>query len=408
MARRVEARHHGGGDVTLLSPDTLPGVQAALRRAGVDGWLLYDFRENNPIARHLIGLEVALSRRIFVFVPAQGLPVAVTHHIEQAQWSFWPAAWGRERYSAWPTLTEILARLVGGKRVAMEYSGEDAVPYLDRVPAGVLELVRTAGAAVVSSGELVSEFYAAWGDAGLAAHRRAAEVIAAAAHDAFLWMGTELRGGRPVHEHEVQARLLEAFARAGLETYAPPNVSADANAADPHYEPSAERPVPIRPGSVVLIDLWAKEPGGIYADQTWMAVCGPPNDRAAQIWTTIRDARDAAIAFIEREIAARRTVRGADVDDACRQVVRARGLGEFFTHRTGHSIDTRDIHGAGPNLDNLETRDVRTLIPGVGFSIEPGVYCPGEIGMRTEVNGFISAAGLLITPREIQRELMIA
>jgi Xaa-Pro aminopeptidase len=289
----------------------------------------------------------------------------------------------------------------------MEYSEGNAVPYLDRVPAGLLELIRESGATVVSSADLVSQFNATWTSNELERHRRAAELIASIAQDTLAHAVSSASRGERVHEHELQARIMDAFGRSGLETSSPPNVSVGANAADPHYEPSAERPQVVEPGSVVLIDLWAREPNGPYADQTWMAVAGPPTARAMAIWEAIRDARDAAIDHLRTRLSAGDQLRGADVDDVARAVVAERGFGEYFTHRTGHSIDAREIHGSGPNLDNLETRDVRRLIPGVGFSIEPGVYIRGEIGMRTEVNAYVDGTTLLITPATYQRDLIV-
>jgi Xaa-Pro aminopeptidase len=393
--------------MAVLTPERLPDIQQALREADLDGWLLFEFRGINPIALQVLGIGVLLSRRIFVMIPREGVPVAITHHIEQTVWRDWPAAWGRERYSAWPALEGLLQKVVGGKRVAMETSAGNAVPFIDRVPAGMLEMVRAAGATVVSSGDLVSRFNATWTPDQLASHRRAAELIARIAHEAFDFAGESVRRGRTVHEHEVQGRILDAFAHAGLETYSPPNVSVGANAADPHYEPAAERPQPIEPGQVMLIDLWAREPGGVYADQTYMAVFGEPSVRVREIWTAIRDARDAAIAFVKERLARGEIVRGADADDAARAVIAAAGYGEYFTHRTGHSIDAREVHGSGPNLDNLETRDVRALIDRVGFSIEPGIYLRGEIGMRTEVNAFVDGRELIVTPQQYQHELLV-
>lgn len=391
-----------------LQLQSLPEIQRAIADAGLDGWLLFDFKGCNPIARDLLGMaDVRLSRRIFVYIPAQGVPAAITHNIEQGAWRDWPKAWRRERYSSWRALEGMLRELVDGKRIAMEYSPGDAVPYLDRIPAGVLEMVRAAGATVATSGELVTRFYATWSNDDLLAHRRAAEHISTIAHEAFAHAGSMARAGAPVPEHVLQQRMMDAFARAGLETYAPPNVSVGANAADPHYEPTSERPHVITAGNLVLIDLWAREPGRPYADQTWMAIVGAPSERAVQLWNLVRDARDAAIDYLERALASGRTPRGADVDDASRAVIEAASLGAYFTHRTGHSIDPRDIHGAGPNLDNLETRDERLLIPGSGFSIEPGLYFPGDIGLRTEVNGYIGEDALVITPVEIQRDLIV-
>ena len=392
----------------MLTPETLPALQRALADAEIDGWLLYDFQGNNPIANGLIALEGFVSRRVFVFVPREGVPRALGHAIEDGPWRSWPAAWPRATYSAWRELESAVADMVRGKRVAMEYSAGDAVPYLDRVPAGVLEMVRAAGAAeVVSSGALVTRFYAAWTDEQLASHIRSAETIAAIARDAFVLAGERARTREPGTENELVLYIRDRFERAGLVTDHGPSVCAGESSANPHYEPSGERPRAIREGDVLLIDLWATEPGGVYADQTWMGCIGAPSELAQRVWTAVRDARDAAIRLVETAAADGRALRGADVDDAARQVIVERGFGERFTHRTGHSIDPRSLHGAGPHLDNLETREERTLVPGIGFSIEPGVYLPGELGMRSEVNAFLQTGRAIITPAEYQRELII-
>ena len=391
----------------MLSPSTLPHFQRALREAGVDGWLMYDFRGSNPIAAGILGVQGHVTRRYFVWLPQTGVPVAITHAIEQGVWRDWPNEWKKERYSAWWTLEEHVAKLVAGKTVAMEYSAGDAVPYLDRVPAGVVELVRAAGATLVSSGDLVSRFYALWTERDLASHMRAAEKVATIATDALKYAGEQARSGRAAAEHEVQGRIVEAFTREGLECDHPPNVSVGANAANPHYEPSVEHVQLITLGNVLLLDLWAKEPEGVYADQTWMAVVGAPGGRIVEMWDVVRDARDAALGALRDKIAAGVSVRGADIDDAARAVVDERGFGEYFTHRTGHSIDARDLHGSGPNLDNLETREERLLIPGVGFSVEPGIYIPGSVGLRSEVNAFHGDGELIVTPKQYQTDLMV-
>ncbi len=392
----------------MLTPDTLPALQRAIGESGLDGWLLFDFQGLNPVARGLLSLEGMVTRRIFVWIPREGTPTALGHAIERVAWRTWPKQWAHETYSSWRTLESAIAGMVRGKKIAMEYSPGDAVPYLDRVPAGVLEMVRAAGpSAVVSSGELVSRFYATWSADDIASHRRTAEAIRDIALEALTLAGQRARTATPIAEHELMAWIQERFARATLTTDHGPNVSAGANAANPHYEPSSDRPRPIREGDVLLIDLWARENGGEWADQTWMATVGGPSARATEVWTAIRDARDAAIRFVQEGASAGRTMRGGDVDDAARAVIEARGLGEYFTHRTGHSIDPRSLHGAGPHLDNLETRDERLLVPGVGFSIEPGVYIPGEIGMRTEVNAYLEPDRAVITPAEYQRELIV-
>jgi Xaa-Pro aminopeptidase len=238
-------------------------------------------------------------------------------------------------------------------------------------------------------------------------HVRAAERVADTARQAIQLAGTRAREGSPMAEHELQQWISDHFAAAGLEFDHPAIVAAGEHAADPHYAPSASRARAITSGDVLLIDLWAREPGGIYADQTWMGVLGEPSARARDVWRTVRDARDAAIDVLRRRNPASTAVRGAEVDDAARRVVTERGFAEYFTHRTGHSIDARSLHGAGPHIDNFETREERLLVPGVGFSIEPGVYIGGEIGMRSEVNAFVAPDGVRITPEHYQRELLV-
>ena len=396
----------------MLNPQSLPAIQAALKEQQLDGWLLFDFHGLNPIATGVLGFAggTMLTRRIFALIPREGAPVAISHAIEQAPWKNWPAEWPRENYSSWRTLEEHLGTMLKGKKVAMEYSPGDAVPYLDRVPAGVLELVKAAGAKVVSSGELVTRFYATWTAAHVESHRRAAAAIAQIAKDAMTVAGKRARGGAPLAEHELQRWIMDRFSESKLETNHGPIVAAGANAANPHYEPSSANPRLIQRGEILLIDLWAKEPGdnGVYADQTWMGSLGQPSARAQEVWAAVRDARDAAVSFIQEKIAQGAPLRGGDVDDASRGVIQQRGFGKYFTHRTGHSIDPRDLHGSGPHIDNLETREERLLVPGVAFSIEPGIYIEGEIGMRTEVNVYLVPGRSVVTPEHYQRDLIIA
>ena len=395
----------------MLNARTLPAVQRALRDAGVDGWLLYDFRGLNPVAGSLLGIRGMVTRRIFGWIPATGLPVAITHAIEQGPWADWPAEWGRVVYSSWNALEDALPRYVRGKRIAMEYSAGDAVPVVDRVPAGVLEMVRASGADVVTSADLVSRFFAVWTPAQLAAHQKNAESLRTLALEAFTLAGKAARTTSPMHEHEVKDWLQAGFGRLGLAADHGPIVAATENGANPHYDPSASHPRAIREGDVLLIDLFATDandaPDGMWADQTWMAAIGTPSARAVEVWTAIRDARDAALTLLSERLAAGTPVRGGEADDAARAVIASRGFGKYFTHRTGHSIDARGLHGAGPNIDNMETRETRLLLPGVGFSVEPGIYIPGEIGMRTEVNAYVTEDGLLVTPAAIQHDLIV-
>lgn len=390
-----------------LDERSLPALQAAIAAEGLDGWLLYDFRGANPVATRLIGVEGMATRRLFAWVPREGIPVAIQHAIEPGPFRHWPAAWPRRVYDAWTQLERHVADLVGGRRVAMEYSPGDAVPVVDRVPAGVVEMVSAAGATVVSSAGLVTGALSTWTADELASHRRAAEALRGIAADAMRRIGDGVRAGRMVYEHEVAEGIRGAFAAAGLVTDHGPNVSAGANAADSHYEPHASRPRAFAQGDVVLIDLWAHEPGGMWADQTWMAVLGPPATAHAEVWAAVRDARDAALTLLAAAAAAGTPVAGAAADDAARGVIRARGHGERFTHRTGHCIDRTGLHGSGPNLDNLETREERALVVGCGFSVEPGIYLPGHFGMRTEVNAVVQPGVLVVTPGEVQRDLLV-
>ena len=391
----------------MLQPQSLPALQSALARAGLDGWLLYDFHGLNPVAVGMLELPGMTTRRFFVYIPRQGTPVAITHSIEQGPWAGWPAKWTKEKYSSWRLLEALLAGVVKGKRIAMEYSPGDAVPYLDRIPAGVLEMVRNAGATVVSSADLVSMFYAVWSDEQRASHERAARAVATIGQQAIRLAGSRADSASPLTEYALQSWIRERFEAGGLETDHGPIVAIGPNAANPHYEPAAEKSATINRGDILLVDLWAREKNGVFADQTWMGSLGPPSDRDRTIWLAVRDGRDAAISLLQQRISAREAVRGGEVDDAARAVITKRGYGDFFIHRTGHSIDPRDLHGSGPHIDNLETREERALIPGVGFSIEPGVYLAGDVGMRSEVNGFIGADKVLITPSDYQKDLLV-
>jgi len=391
----------------VLQPRSLPALQSALASAGLDGWLLYDFHGLNPVAVGMLELPGMTTRRFFVYIPRSGQPVAITHAIEQGPWLGWPTSWRKEKYSSWRSLESLLAGLVSGKRVAMEYSPGDAVPYLDRVPAGVIEMVRAAGATVVTSADLVSAFYAVWSDDQRASHERASRAVSTIGQEAIRLAGSRADSAAPLTEHALQKWIKERFESGGLETDHGPIVAIGPNAANPHYEPTAESSATINRGDILLVDLWAREKNGVFADQTWMGSLGAPSERDNTIWLAVRDARDAAISLLRERLNARKPVRGGEVDDAARAVITKRGYGEYFIHRTGHSIDPRDLHGSGPHIDNLETREERALIPGVGFSIEPGIYLPGDVGIRSEVNGFVGTDGLLITPSDYQKELLI-
>lgn len=391
----------------MLNAEKLVPLQAEIATSGIDGWLIFDFHGLNPVATGLLELPGMATRRIFVFIPREGTPVAITHAIEQGPWRDWPSSWGKVKYSGWRELESQLSSLVNGKTVAMEYSPGDAVPYLDRIPAGVIEMVRAAGATVVSSADLVTKFYAVWTPDNLASHARAAEIIATIARNALKRAGDAATSGSPLTEYQLQQWILGEFAANNLSTDHGPIVAIGPNAANPHYEPTQENDAPINRGDTLLIDLWAREENGVFADQTWMASLGEPNERAKKVWEAVRGARDAAIAMLRDKLNSGKPLSGGEVDDASRDVITRHGFGPQFLHRTGHSIDARDLHGSGPHIDNLETRDERMLVPGIGFSIEPGVYLAGDVGMRSEVNAYVSDKGVVITPLEYQKDLII-
>jgi Xaa-Pro aminopeptidase len=375
---------------------------AALDEAGADAWLLYDFRGVNPVAGRVLGVGGMGTRRLFVLLPREGEPVAVAHRIELQGVEDFP---GRVvPYARWEELHAALGPLVQGRTLAMEISPEDAVPYLDRVPFGVVELVRRLGGRVVPSGPLVSRFAARWTAAETAGHVAAAEVIAALARAELARVVRE----PGTTECAVQARVVQGLREHGLAFDHPPIVAFGANAANPHYEPVAGRDATLAAGQVVLLDLWGAPEAGVAADQTWMGFAGgDPPLRVREVWAAVRDARDAAIATILDAARARRPIAGFEADRAARAVIEGAGLAQWFVHRTGHSID-RDLHGSGPHLDDYETHDDRRLGPGIGFSVEPGVYLPGEFGIRSEVNMYWGPEGPAVTPREPQRELITA
>lgn len=393
----------------MLTPTELPALHAALAAASdpPDGWLLFDFRGINPVMAAVVGPEVVGSRRAYVWIPRAGLPTALVHAVDAELWRGWPAEWEKVVWVRREELTRELSALVGGQTVAMEYSPRGAVPYGDYVPAGTLELVRAAGATPVSSAELVTRHCSAWTPDDLASHLRAARAIAAIARAAITYAGEHARTAHPLTEHALATWILQAFERERLETIASPSVSYGANAARAHYDAPAEGSAPLVPGALLLLDLWAREPGGVYADQTWMASFGPPSERAGVLWTIVRGARDAAIELLQGRLAAGEAVTGAEADRAARSVIDAAGFGDRIIGRTGHSIDRFGLHGYGPTIDDTESYDARRILPGSGFSIEPGIYIEGEIGLRSEVNAHARSDGLDVTPGDYQHELIV-
>jgi Xaa-Pro dipeptidase len=396
--------------VARLTEGTLPALQSMLRELGVDGWLLYDFRGRNPIAAAVLGGGIVGTRRVYAWLPAHGVPVVLVHAIDWELWevgNFWPAAWERHRWVSRAEFKPRLATLVSGRRVAIDYSPNGAIPYLDAVPAGVVESLRSLDAVVVPSVDLVTRFVSAWHPGERASHIRAAAIVADVARAALALAGAAARLPSPMTEHAVAEWIRERFDRAGLVTESGPSVSYGVNAARTHYEPTAAQSAAIVPGALLLLDLWAKEPGGIYADQTWMATVGAPSTRDAGVWETVRSARDAVLDLLRSRAASHEPLRGGDLDRAAKSVIAHAGLGAYIECRTGHSIDAYGLHGFGPSVDDTETVDDRLLVPGVGFSVEPGVYIPGQVGVRSEVNACMGDGEVLVTPSDAQHDLIV-
>ena len=385
----------------------LTAIQEALQKRGLDGWLFYDFRGSDPLAYSILGLprDVFHSRRWFYFIPAQGSPTKIVHAIEAGALDSLP---GRKQiYLPWPQLHEKLRELLAGSStIAMQYSPNNAIPYISRVDAGTIELIRSLGVNVISSADLVQVFEATLSDTQYASHIYAADTIAHVCLEAFEEIGRRIRTGSPATEWQIQQFLERRFEAEGLITDHLPIVAVDAHSADPHFAPSPIESPTIGPNQTVLIDLWAKrrEVDAVYADITRVAFTGQTvPDEYTRIFNIVRDARDAAIKAVEDAVSSGVTVTGARIDDACRAVIHKAGFGEFFIHRTGHSIH-QSTHGNGANIDNLETEDSRTLIPRTLFSIEPGIYLPGKFGIRSEINIYLSEKEAIVTgpPRQME------
>ncbi|MBY0587995.1 M24 family metallopeptidase [bacterium] len=375
-------------------------IQDALHAWGLDGWLFIDFRGSDPLAYSILGLpaDVFLSRRWAYYVPADGLPTRLVHAIES--WALDPLPGKKEIYLPWKEWHERLeAMLHGSKRIAMQFSPMNAIPYVSRVDAGTIDLVRSFGVDVASSADLVQQFEAVLSDVQFSSHIYSANVIAQICQEAFDEIGRRLRSEETVTEFAIQQFIIEKFHEAGLVTDHPPIVAVDAHSADPHFSPTASASSPIGRGQSVLIDLWAKrrEPGSIYADITRVGFTAPEIPSEYQkVFDIVQQARDAAIDFVAGEWKSNRPVTGAEVDDACRAVIQKAGFGKYFIHRTGHSIH-QSTHGNGANIDNLETKDERRLIANTLFSIEPGIYLPGQFGIRSEINVFLSVKEPMVT-----------
>ena len=377
----------------------LRAIQDALREERLDAWLLYDFHGSNPIARRIAGLRDSAkltTRRWYYLIPVVGKPRALVHRIERDTLAHLPG--DRQVYAGRAQLEAGLTTLLSGvSRVAMEYSPNCAIPYVSRVDAGTVERVRALGADVVSSGDLVQRFEAVWNEAALASHQEASAHLYRIKDQAFELV-RQRAAGRTLSEYDVQQAMVGWFKESGLVTDCPPVVAAQESSGNPHYLPMETEHRAIGDGEIVLLDLWGKldRAGSVYADITWVGYTGaavPPE--AATIFDAVRAGRDAAVALVTQRVRAGQSLMGWEVDRAARDVIDRAGYGDQFVHRTGHSLG-EDVHGNGVHMDDYETHDERRLIPGTGFTIEPGIY-GDTFGVRTEINMFVDRADTRVT-----------
>ena len=388
----------------------LEQIQEALRSEGLDGWLFYDFRKSNPIAYQILSmpLDSLFSRRWYYFVPASGTPTALVSAVESHVLNSLPGE--QHIFRTWQEMRSYLEILLpAGRQIAMEYSPMNAIPYMSRVDGGTLELIRSYNVEVVSSANMAQRFIAQLSAAQMESHREAGRRLIAAKDALFVALGDDLRAGITLNEYNVVQRFSTLMQHAGLILNDPPHVAVNANASNPHYEPTSDKHSPIQRGDVILFDFWAHLPeeDAIMADYTWMAFAGTRDEIPApqrEIFEIVRRARDAGIAFIHTQLFAKQSVEGSAVDDATRAVIDEAGYADYFVHRTGHSIGTA-VHGNGTNLDNFETQDNRILLPSTCCSMEPGIYLP-EFGMRSEVNLLVHEQDVEVTGTPVQEEIV--
>ncbi len=389
----------------------LDEIQRILKSCEIDGWLLCDFRGINPIAQRVAGVaENMLTRRWFCYIPSRGDPTWLIHRIEQSHFS---QVSGRiKNYMSWRELHhEIMTLLSDIGKVAMEYSPNASIPYVSRVDAGTLELIQSFGVQVVSSANLVQHIEACLTEDQLGTHREAARLILEVKDLAFAWISEQVKAGKSISEYDVQCLIMAHFDSMNLTAGHPPIVAVNANSSAPHYFPTSAKHQPVKEGDYILIDLWAKKDSlnAVYADTTWVAYAGKQApEQYVKIFEIVRNARDRAVTFIRDMTAAGNTSYGYEVDDVARAYIAEKGYSECFVHRVGHNIGT-EIHGNGVNIDNFETRDERPLIPGICFSIEPGIYLP-EFGIRSEIDVFLAhpkQGGVIVTTVPVQNEVLL-
>ncbi len=386
----------------------LDDAREYLQAEDLPGWLIYDYLGCNPVLAQVAQPSGHVTRPVFLFVPVDGSPRLLTHHVDAGKFTENAAGTGLEQvvYSSRITLENALQDTLSGcPRVAMEYSPRNSLPRVSRVDAGTVELVQSMGAEVVSSADLMQYATQRWSPDQLAGHKRAAEKLARIVNEAFARIGQRLADGPT--EFEIAEFIRARFRDEGLVTADGPIVSTNAHCSDPHYEPAPEGSSVITPGDWILIDLWAREntPGSVYADITWTAYVGDnPADHHRQIFDIVLGARDAALSFLQASFSRGDSIQGWQADDVARSYISDHGFGDYFTHRLGHSI-YHTVHGEGVNLDNFETHDTRRIIPGIGFSIEPGIYLP-EFGVRSEIDAFMSEEGPYASS-PVQRDIVL-
>jgi Xaa-Pro aminopeptidase len=385
----------------------LSAIQAALRERNIDAWLFCDHHRRDPIAYRVLGLPDSLmvTRRWFYLIPAEGEPTKLVHKIEAGHLDSLPGA--KRQYAGWQELFDSLKAMLAPHRdIAMQYSPNNLVFTISLIDAGTVDLVRGLGKNVVSSGDLVAQFEATLSDEQIRSHFAARDGVDRIVVAAFQEIGRRVRNGG-TNEHAIQQWFMEAFGRENLVTCDPPIVAVNGNSGNPHYEPQAAGSAAIKEGDFVLLDVWARtsSPNSIYYDITWTGFVGKAaSDKQRAVFEIVRDARDAGIQTVEAATAANRPLAGWEVDRAVRSHIKEKGYGQYFIHRTGHSIAT-EIHANGANMDDLEVHDERRILPNSCFSIEPGIYLP-EFGVRSEINMLVRPSGAEVTGK-IQREIVL-
>ena len=397
--------------MATLGPETIQMIQQALREEHIDGWLFYNFRGSNVFATRILNLpsHIMQTRRYFYFIPAEGSAQKLVHNIEQ--WNLDSLPGDKTLYVSWQSLREGVKKIAGGaKKVAMEYSPMNNIPYVSNVDGGTIELVRSLGLEVVTSANLVSRFEATWDDEQAEDNMVTAKHLRQIVDLTFGFIKQRIVSNTSLTEYDVQQFMLSEFRKRGIKTESDPNCSVNANSANPHYEPTKEIHSPVKKGDFVLLDLWAKKdkPRSVYGDITWTGYIGETvPDEYTKIFDIVKGGRDAALRFVQDAFKAGKEICGYQIDDAARNFFKEKGYDQYFVHRTGHSIG-EEIHGNGANIDNLETRDERRIIPRTSFSIEPGIYLPGKFGVRSEIDVYVSQNKEVIVPGQPIQEKVIA